>query len=246
MDILQGYGGQLFEGALMTLKVSFCSLFLGIILGLIGAFAKRSKSKVANTLANLYTTIIRGVPELLIIFLLFFGGTVLLTQIVQYFNPTKEYVEIDAFTAGFVALGIVFGAYATEVFRGALQAIPPGQVEAGIAVGMKKKTIVIRILLPQMWRYALPGLGNLWMTLLKDSALISIVSLEELLRKAYIAAGATRDPLTFYLAAACIYLLFTIVSMIGLHYLEKHANKSLAPTKQTKIKRNRWTLYQSS
>lgn len=225
---LKGYEWQLLEGAAMTLKVSFFSLCIGLIFGIFGALAKKSKSKFLVKIADLYTTIVRGVPELLIIYLLFFGGTVLLTKISNFINPEIEYVEIDAFKAGVFALAFVFGAYATEVFRGALNALPAGQKEAAEVIGMSRFKIFFRITLPQLWRFALPGIGNLWLVLLKDSALISVVGLDELMRKSYIAAGNTKDPVTFYLTAAVMYLCFTIISMIGLQLLEKRANRGTA------------------
>lgn len=218
---LKGYGWQLIEGAEMTLLVSAISLVFGILVGFLGAGAKLSRWRALRLLADAYTTVIRGIPELIIILLLYFGGTVTLTRLAGH------YVEVNGFAAGVFALSIVFGAYATEVFRGAVLAIPRGQTEAARALGMRRTAVFWTILLPQLWRFALPGVGNLWLVLLKDSALISVVGLEELLRKTAITAGATRQPFTFYFAAALIYLGFTVVSSVALNWAERRAARGL-------------------
>jgi len=218
---LQGFGDQIAVGAITTIRVATTSLVLGIGVGLCGAMAKLSRFRPLRMLADTYTTIIRGVPELLIILILYFGGTVALT------TAFGRYVEVDAFAAGVFALTIVFGAYATEVFRGAIRAVSAGQVEAAHALGLSKIQAWRLVILPQMWRHALPGIGNLWLTLLKDTALISVVGLEDLMRKAGVAAGATHDPLTFYTVAAGLYLSFTSVSLVGLTLLERHANRGV-------------------
>lgn len=218
---LQGFGDQILAGAATTLRVAATSLVLGIGVGLCGAMAKLSRSQILRRAADAYTTIIRGVPELLLILILYFGGTVAMTAIFG------RYVEVDAFAAGVFALTIVFGAYATEVFRAAIQAVPAGQIEAAQALGLSTSQKWRLVILPQMWRYALPGIGNLWLTLLKDTALISVVGLEDLMRKSSVAAGSTHDPLTFYSVAAGLYLSFTSVSLVGLTLLERRANRGV-------------------
>lgn len=218
---LQGFGDQIALGAFTTLRTAFTSLALGIGVGLCGAMAKRSRLAIIRWLAELYTTIVRGIPELLIILILYFGGTVALTTLFG------RYIEVDAFATGVFALTIVFGAYATEVFRAAIQAVPSGQIEAAQALGLSKISVWHLVIIPQMWRYAIPGLGNLWLTLLKDTALISVVGLEDLMRKTTIAAGSTHDPLTFYSIAAGLYLLFTSVSLVGLTLLERRADRGV-------------------
>lgn len=218
---LQGFGEQIAAGAITTLRVATTSLVLGIGVGFAGALAKLSGSSPLRWLAEGYTTIIRGVPELLVILILYFGGTVALSALFG------RYVEVDAFAAGVFALTIVFGAYAAEVFRSAIQSIPPGQIEAAHALALSTGSTWRLVILPQMWRYALPGLGNLWLTLLKDTALISVVGLEDLMRKAGVAAGTTHDPLAFYLVAACIYLSFTSISLVGMTLLERRANRGV-------------------
>lgn len=218
---LQGFGDQIVKGAVTTLQVATLSLATGTILGLCGAMAKLAKSRVLNWFANGCTTIVRGVPELLVILILYFGGTVALTALFG------RYIEINAFSAGVLALTVVFGAYASEVFRGAITAVPPGQIEAAYALGLPKRLVWRLVILPQMWRYALPGLGNLWLVLLKDAALVSVVGLDDLMRKASMAAGSTHDPLTFYGTAAALYLLFTSVSLLGLTMLERRASRGI-------------------
>ncbi|MBU4527484.1 MAG: ABC transporter permease [Hoeflea sp.] len=221
MTLLQGFGDQIIAGAITTLQVALTSLVLGIAVGLCGAMAKVNGIGALRWLADGYTTIVRGIPELLIILILYFGGTVALTALLG------RYVEVDAFAAGVFALTIVFGAYATEVFRAALLAVPRSQIEAAHALALSRALTFRLVILPQMWRYALPGLGNLWLTLLKDTALISVVGLEDLMRKASVAAGATHDPLTFYLIAAALYLTFTSVSLVGLALLEQRAGRGV-------------------
>ncbi|MAG98464.1 MAG: ABC transporter permease subunit [Alphaproteobacteria bacterium] len=221
---LHGFGGQLAIGLSMTVRVALAAVVVGLVLGLIGAAMKLSGSRTARAVAGGYTTIIRGVPELLLLLILFFGGTMALQKIFELLGH-DEYVEVSAFGAGVATLGFVFGAYATEVFRGAILAVPPGQIDAARAVGMGRLLTFRRILLPQVWRFALPGLGNLWMVLLKDTALISVIGLDEIMRKATIASGATREPFTFYAAAALIFLGLTIVSMAALQYAENRAGR---------------------
>ena len=218
---LQGFGEQIVAGAMTTLRLATTSLVLGIGVGFAGAAAKLSGLPPLRWLAEAYTTIIRGVPELLVILILYFGGTVALSALFG------RYVEVDAFAAGVFALTIVFGAYAAEVFRAAIQSVPSGQVEAAHALALSTRATWRLVILPQMWRYALPGLGNLWLTLLKDTALVSVVGLEDLMRKAGVAAGTTHDPLAFYMVAACIYLSFTAISLVGMSLLERRANRGV-------------------
>ena len=219
---LKGFGDQILIGAGLTLAVAALSLVLGLMIGGLGAAAKLSRRRALRALADAYTTLVRGVPELLILLLLYFGGTVFLTWV------AGEYVEVNGFGAGLFALSILCGAYTTEVLRAAIQAVPKGQIEAARALGLRQATIVRKVLLPQVWRLALPGLGNVWLVLMKDTSLISVVGLEELMRKSNIAAGATHQPFTFYAVAALVYLLFTTVSVIGIALLERRARRGLA------------------
>jgi His/Glu/Gln/Arg/opine family amino acid ABC transporter permease subunit len=223
---LKGYGHLLIDGAWMTIGAGLLSFAVAIVVGLIAAGAKLSKSAAARIVAETYTTVIRGVPELVLLLLVYFGGTVLLQKIWQWFGD-DEYVEVNAFFAGIFTIGFVYGAFTTEVFRGAIEAVPKGQLEAGRACGMGRWLVVRRILLPQMWRFAMPGLGNVWLVLLKATSLMSVVGLDELTRKAYIAAGATKLYFAFYVTAALIYLLFTTISMLLLQPLERIANRGV-------------------
>jgi polar amino acid transport system permease protein/octopine/nopaline transport system permease protein len=219
---LKGFGGQILIGAGLTLAVAALSMIFGLVIGGFGAAAKLSRRRALRGLADAYTTLVRGVPELLILLLLYFGGTVLLTWI------AGDYVEVNGFGAGLFALSILCGAYTTEVLRAAIRAVPEGQIEAARALGLRRVAIVRKVLLPQVWRLALPGLGNVWLVVMKDTSLISVVGLEELMRKSNIAAGATHQPFTFYAVAALIYLLFTTISVIGIALLERRARRGLA------------------
>jgi polar amino acid transport system permease protein len=222
---LQGFGAQLALGAWMTVRLALSALMLGLSLGLLGAVAKSSRLKPVRFVGDFYSTVFRGIPELVVVLLLYFGSSRGLTAISEMFGG--EYVELNPFAAGTIALGLTFGAYATEVFRGALITIPAGQMEAGQALGLSKNRIFRRIVVPQLWRIALPGLGNLFMVLLKDTALVSVIGLEELMRKAQVATGYTKDAFTFYLAAALIYLAITVVTSTILQVLERRASRGI-------------------
>lgn len=207
---LQGFGHLLLSGAWVTIKLALISLAFGLVFGLLGASAKMSRFKPFNYMAEFYTSVIRGLPELLSIMFIYFGGTMILGAILEQFGYQNG-VDISPFWAGVMALSIAFGAYATETFRMAFQEIPAGQREAAQAIGLNNWQILWRIILPQMWRIALPGLGNLFLVLLKDTALVSVVGLEDLMRHAKSAATSTQSPFTFYMAAALIYLAMTVV-----------------------------------
>lgn len=223
---LSGFGNQLLIGAAVTIELALASLAVGLVLGLLGASAKLSSIKTLQWIANGYTTIIRGIPELLTVLIIYFGATTVLMAVAGLFGY-DEYIEIGPFAAGVTALGLTFGAYATEVFRGALQSIPKGQNEAAVALGMGRVRTFYRIILPQVWRMALPGLGNLFLVLLKDTALVSVVGLDDIMRKANIAVSSTKEPFLFYSAAAVLYLGLTIVSMGVVYFLEKRANRGI-------------------
>lgn len=223
---LHGFGPALVAGTLVTIQLALSSLALGLVLGLLGALAKTSPNKFLQGLGGTYSTIVRGVPELLWVLLIYFGTVSGLAALGEFLGVGS--LELNPFAAGTIALGLCFGAYATEVFRGALLAIPKGQREAGLALGLSAPRIFWRITLPQLWRTALPGLGNLYMILLKDTALVSLISLEELMRKAGVASNATKEPFTFYMSAAVIYLGLTALVMLALHLLEKRAGRGFA------------------
>ncbi len=216
---LHGFGHLLLAGTWVTLQLAFTSLVFGLLLGLVGAAAALSPIGPLRWAAVGYNTLMRGIPELLLVLIIYFGAT----HVIEWM--TGAYVDIGAFTAGVIALSIAFGAYATEVFRSAMLEIPKGQREAAMALGMSRWDSFRYITLPQLWRLALPGLGNLFLVLLKDTALVSVIGLDDLMRQAYVAAGFTKLPFTFYMAAAMIYLLLTIVSMQVIQLLERWANR---------------------
>ncbi|MBX8576752.1 ABC transporter permease [Pseudomonas cichorii] len=218
---LQGFGPALAAGALMTVQLALSALCLGLILGLLGALAKTSPYKPLQWLGGTYSTLVRGIPELLWVLLIYFGTVNGMRALGEMLGIPG--LELNAFAAGVIALGLCFGAYATEVFRGAILAIPKGHREAGLALGMSRSRILFRLILPQMWRIALPGLGNLFMILMKDTALVSVIGLEEIMRHSQIAVSVTKDAFVFYLVAAFMYLALTILAMIGMHFLEKRA-----------------------
>ncbi len=223
---LYGFGGTLAAGAGVTIKLALASLIFGLCLGLIGAGAKLSRFFLLRTAADIGTTLVRGVPELILVLAVYFGGTVVINGLAARIGYSG-YIEINAFGAGVLAIGAAFGAYATEVFRGAILAVPKGQVEAARVLGMPALLLFRRIVLPQVWRYALPGLGNLFLILQKNTALVSVTGLSELMRNTTVAVGYTRKPFTFYLVAALIYLGFTTITMVGNQFLERRASRGV-------------------
>jgi His/Glu/Gln/Arg/opine family amino acid ABC transporter permease subunit len=223
---LQGYGWLLVTGAKLTILVGLCSMAIAILLGLIGAWGKLARTRPANALAGIYTTVVRGVPELVMILLVYYGVPTLI-QDISALMGAEVYIDMNPFIAGVLTIGFIYGAFSTEVFRGAYMAVDKGQVEAAKACGMGKILAFRRVLLPQMWRFALPGLGNVWMVLIKATALISVIQLAELMRNADIAARATRLPFTFYFLASLVYLTITIASMLAQQRLERWADKGV-------------------
>ncbi len=217
---LHGYGPSILEGTVLTLEVSLASLFIAMLLGICGALAKLSGARSLRLVAQVYTTIIRGIPDLVLMLLIFFGGQVLINQLGPMIGY-DDYIDINPFIAGVSTIGFIFGAYMTETFRGAILAVSRGQLEAGTAYGMSSFMVFRRITLPQMVRHALPGFGNNWLVLVKTTALVSIIGLDDMVRKAGLAAGATRKPFTFYLVVALNYLLITTISIYILKYLER-------------------------
>ena len=214
-----GWGDELFIATLMTIAVSITAMLIGFLFALIFTPLKLSKNKFFNLIANSYTTVIRGVPELLVIYLFFFGGSGAVMFVASIFGY-NEYIEINAFITGSFAIGIISGAYSTEVFRGAIQSIDKGQFEASQVLGLKRFVYFFRVIMPQMLRLAIPNLSNVWQITLKDTSLISVTGLVEIMRQSYIAAGSTRDPLFFYSFAAILYLLLTFLSMKLINRLE--------------------------
>lgn len=221
-----GWGDEMLRAALTTIAVSLSAMLLGLVLGTLGAAAKLSGSTPLQAIAGTYTTVVRGIPELLVIYLLFFGGNRSMMFVAGMFGY-DGYIEINAFTIGTVAVGIISGAYSTEVIRGAILSVPKGELEAARAIGMKRTLVLRRILAPQTARFALPGIGNVWQLTLKDTSLISVTGLVEIMRQAHIAAGSTREPFTFYVLAACLYLVITTFSNWGFQRAEAHASRGV-------------------
>ena len=216
-----GWGDELFFATLMTLAVAITAMLIGFLFALIFTPLKISKNKILNFIGNFYTTVIRGVPELLVIYLFFFGGSTAVMFVAKIFGY-EGYIEINAFITGAFSIGIISGAYSTEVFRGAYQSIKRGQFEASKVLGLKKNLSFFKVILPQMLRLAIPNITNVWQITLKDTALISVTGLVEIMRHSHIAAGSTRDPLLFYSFAAVLYLILTFFSMKVLNKLETH------------------------
>ncbi|HWH84970.1 MAG TPA: ABC transporter permease [Burkholderiaceae bacterium] len=223
--MLQGYLASLLAGAQLTLSVALASLALALLLGLAGAAAKLSASPFWRGAATAYTTLIRGVPDLVLMLLVFYGGQIAVNALMQRLG--HGYVDIDPFVAGVATLGFIFGAYFTETFRGALLAVPAGQIEAGRAFGMSRALLFRRITAPQMLRFAIPSFTNNWLVLVKSTALVSVIGLNDMMQKASQAAGATRAPFTFYCAVGGLYLAVTTVSVLALRALERRVSRGV-------------------
>ena len=209
----QGWGWQLCLATLTTLAVSVAAYVVGLLFGTIGAWAKLSDLGVARGAADVYTTVVRGIPDLLVIYLFYFGGSQVLTSLAHALDQ-PGFWGLNPFTVGMLAVGIVSGAYQTEVLRGAYLAIPGGEIEAARAVGMSRLLMLRRIIAPRALRFALPGMGNVWQQVLKELALISVTGLTEILRQIHIGAGSTHLPFDFYITGFLLYLLLTSLSGI--------------------------------
>ncbi|WP_413790872.1 MULTISPECIES: ABC transporter permease [unclassified Pseudomonas] len=216
---LKGFGPLLLEGAWMTVKLSLSSLALSVLLGLIGASAKLSSLKLLRLPAQLYTTLIRGVPDLVLMLLIFYSLQTWLTVLTVALG--WDYIEINPFVAGIITLGFIYGAYFTETFRGAMLAVPRGQVEAATAYGLSRTQRFCFVMFPQMMRFALPGLGNNWMVILKATALVSIIGLADLVKAAQDAGKSTYQLFFFLVLAALTYLVITSLSNLVLRLLER-------------------------
>ena len=216
---LQGFGPLLLQGTWMTIKLSVLSLAVSVLLGLLGASAKLSSLPFLRIPAQLYTTLIRGIPDLVLMLLIFYGGQVGINVLTDALG--LEYVDVNPFVAGVVTLGFIFGAYFTETFRGAFMAVPAGQLEAGRAYGMSRWQVFSRILFPQMLRHALPGLGNNWQVMQKSTALVSIIGLSDITWLADQAGRTTHEPFLFYAVVCVFYLALTALSGLVFNWLER-------------------------
>ena len=216
---LSGYGPLLLSGTWMTLQLALLSLLLSVIIGLIGASSKLSSIKALRYIATAYTTLIRSVPDLVIMLLLFYSLQLGLNQITE--SLQMDQIDINPFVAGVITLAFIYGAYFTETFRGAFQSVPTGQIEAAMAYGMTPWQIFRRVLFPQMMRFALPGIGNNWQVLIKATALVSIIGLTDIVKITQDAGRSTMQLFFFSIVAAAIYLAITTVSNLILMWLER-------------------------
>ena len=218
-----GWGDELLRATFMTILVAIVAFFFGFFISFLIVPLKLSKKKILNFIGNIYTTIFRGVPELLVIYLFFFGGSTAVMFVAKLFGY-KEFIEINAFLTGSVSIGLISGAYTTEVLRGAIESISRGQFDGAKSLGLKKSTYYVFVIAPQVLRLSLPNLSNVWQLTLKDTALISVTGLVEIMRQSYIASGVTRNPLLFYCFAAFLYLILTTISLKYFNKLEKKYN----------------------
>ncbi|MBE7426861.1 MAG: ABC transporter permease subunit [Ideonella sp.] len=222
MGVLQGFGDQLLLGTLATVQLAVVALLVGTVFGAIGCWMQLSGIRPLRALGYLYAAVIRGVPDLLVVFAIYFGGSLTLATL------TGRYVEINTFLAGVVALALSFGAYAAEIARGALQSVSQAQRDAARSLGLTKPRALLSVVLPQAARVALGPFGNQSIVLLKQTSIVSIVGYDELMRKAAEASGATRQPFTMYLAAACIYLVLTGLATLSLEWAERRSSRAFA------------------
>ncbi|NLP59694.1 ABC transporter permease [Paraburkholderia sacchari] len=221
----EGWGSVLLLGAAMTVVLTLAALAIGAVAGGLVAAAKLSRLRVLRVIGDCYTTVFRGVPELLVIYLFYFGGSALVTSVGQWFGA-DGFVGVPPFAVGAVAVGLISGAYQAEVYRAAVLAVSRGELEAARAVGMPALTMARRILIPQVLRFALPGIGNVWQLSLKDSALISVTGLAELLRASQVAAGSTHQYFLFFVVGGALYLAMTGVSNRIFGRAEAHVGRS--------------------
>ena len=226
MEVLSGWWDDYLWGAVIVAKVFAASLLLMILFGLIGAAAKLSDSRIAQKIANGYTVVFRGTPEILVILLMYFGSAIALTAIAQLFDPDVRFVDVPPFWAGTIAISLIVGSYATETFRGAFLGVKPGSIEAARALGMSPLQTFIYIRIPEMWRIALPPFGNHMLSLVKDTALISIIGLNETLFVAKQAITVTGKPFTMYIVVGLIYLGFSSIITLSVMGIEKFGNRT--------------------
>ena len=217
--MLYGYSEVIFKGAMVTLELALSSVVLAVVLGLIGAGAKLSNNRILAGIFEGYTTLIRGVPDLVLMLLIFYGLQIVLNEITDLIGI--EQFDIDPMVAGIITLGFIYGAYFTETFRGAYMSVPKGQIEAATAFGFTPGKTFRRIMFPGMMRYALPGIGNNWQVVLKATALVSLLGLEDVVKATQLAGKSTWQPFYFAIVAGVIYLIFTTLSNGVLWWLER-------------------------
>lgn len=225
-----GWGGNLLRGLMHSLQIALGAFGMGLIIGTLGAYGKLYGSPLVRDLAGIYTTIVRAVPELVLILLLYYAGTDLINRILEMAGYQR--IDISGLVAGIVVLGFVQGAYATEVLRGAIKAIPYGEIEAARAYGMSPTLMMRRITLPSMLPYALPGLANLWLIATKDTALLAVVGFSELTLETRQAAGTTKAYFLFFMAAGVLYLLTTLFSNLIVGRIERWARRGMPSVRE--------------
>ena len=226
MDALTGWWDDYAWGAWVVAKVFITSLGLMVLFGLIGAGAKLSNSRIAQKIAGAYTVIFRGTPEILVILLLYFGSAIAITSVAQLFDPEIKFLDVPPFWAGTIAISLIVGSYATETFRGAFLGVNQGSIEAARALGMSPLQTFIYIRIPEMWRIALPPFGNHMLSLIKDTALISVIGLNEMLFVAKQAIATTNKPFTMYIFVGLIYLAFSSIITLTVMALEKYGKRT--------------------
>jgi len=227
VEAVTGWWDDYFWGSVIVVQVFFASLILMVLFGLIGAGAKLSDNRTAKRIAGFYTVVFRGTPEILVILLLYFGSAVTLTAIAQIFDPEIKFLDIPPIWAGTIAIALIVGSYATETFRGAFLGVLPGSIEAARALGISNLQTFIFVRIPEMWRLALPAFGNHMLSLVKDTALISIIGLNETLFVASQAISTTGKPFTMYIVVGCIYLGFSTLVTLTVMGLEKYGSRHL-------------------
>ena len=220
-----GWGDEIAFGFLVTASLAVATLPVGLFFGFFIALAKQSEERSLRLAANIYTTIFRGLPELLTLFIVYYGLQILVQNLLASIGYDGA-VEINAFFAGMIALGVVFSAYCSEVLLSAFKAIPRGQYEAGYALGLHHGRTMRLIVLPQLVRIALPGLGNLWMALLKDTALVSVIGLPDILRQTGVAARVTKEAFQFYAIACLLFLILAFLSSLAFSMIERRTKRS--------------------
>ena len=218
-----GWGDELARGLYVTVTLALCTLPFGLALGFAVALARRSASWWLQDFSSVFTTVFRGLPELLTLFLIFYGGQMLLQGAVTAFGG--GYIEVSPFLAGVIALGLVFAAFASEVFLSAFRGIPKGQWEGAAALGLNRFATMRLVIAPQLLHFALPGLANLWLILLKDTSLVSVIAVNDLMRQTRVAAGSEREPFFFYSVALAIYLVLSLVSSAGIMRIERWSER---------------------
>ncbi|WP_372741001.1 ABC transporter permease [Neptunomonas sp.] len=221
------YWSVLLDGTLVTVSLALLSLLLSVICGLVGAFLKLSNQPSMQRAGNAYTTLVRGVPDLVLMMLIFYGGQQVLNDFGNW-SGWWGYIDVNQFFAGVVTLGFIFGAYMAETFRGAILAIPKGQIEAGVACGMTPGMIFCRVTWPQMVSFALPSFSNNWLVLVKSTALVSVIGLHDLVWNAFSAGRSVRQLFTFMIVVLVIYLIITAISDLGLRWLGRKYNTGVS------------------